>query len=280
MATPQAPAATAQHRVAAFLSGLLIIAALADCAPQPTPNPQSLTPNPPSLTAPASTAPALPAEDPEYTAARERMVRDQIEARGVTDPVTLAAVRAVPRHAFVPPVYLSQAYDDHPLPIGYGQTISQPYIVGLMTEMLELKGDERVLEIGTGSGYQAAVLAQILREVYTVEIVPELAQAASARLDALGYTNVFVTQGDGYYGWTEHAPYDAIIVTAAPDHLPQPLVAQLKEGGRLVIPIGPVGGYQVLWKFVKKNGEVTAYRMLDVAFVPLVRGGAVSTATP
>ncbi|MBI3362651.1 MAG: protein-L-isoaspartate(D-aspartate) O-methyltransferase [Chloroflexi bacterium] len=200
------------------------------------------------------------------------MVRDQIEARGVTDAATLAAMRAVPRHAFVPPEFLDQAYDDHPLPIGYGQTISQQYIVGLMTGLLELKGDERVLEIGTGSGYQAAVMAQILDEVYTVEIIPELAQAARTRLDALGYANVVSTQADGYYGWEAHAPYDAILVTAAPDHLPQPLVAQLKPGGRLVIPIGPVGGYQVLWKFVKEGEETTAYRILDVSFVPLVGG--------
>jgi protein-L-isoaspartate(D-aspartate) O-methyltransferase len=208
------------------------------------------------------------------------MVAGQIEARGVSDPATLAAMRAVPRHAFVPADYLDQAYADHPLPIGFGQTISQPYIVALMTELLELKGGGRVLEIGTGSGYQAAVLAEILDEVYTVEIIPELAEAARARLDANGYSNAIARQGDGYFGWEEHAPYDAIIVTAAPDHLPQPLVGQLKEGGRLVIPIGPVGGYQVLWKFVKEGADVKAYRVLDVAFVPLVGGGAEGTAAP
>ena len=208
------------------------------------------------------------------------MVADQIEARGVTDPGTLAAMRAVPRHLFVPPEYLDQAYDDHPLPIGFGQTISQPYIVALMTELLALKGDERVLEIGTGSGYQAAVLDEILDEVYTVEIIPELAEAARESLDAAGYSTVVSKQGDGYFGWADYAAYDAIIVTAAPDHLPQPLVAQLKDGGRLIIPIGPVGGYQVLWKFVKVGGDVTAYRVLDVSFVPLVGGGATSTDSP
>jgi protein-L-isoaspartate(D-aspartate) O-methyltransferase len=207
------------------------------------------------------------------------MVASQIEARGVNDPATLRAMRAVPRHAFVPDDYLAQAYADHPLPIGYGQTISQPYIVALMTQLLQLQGDERVLEIGTGSGYQAAVLAEILDEVYTIEIIPELAEAARATLDANGYGGVVSRQGDGYFGWVEYAPYDAIIVTAAPDHLPQPLVEQLKEGGRLVIPIGPVGGYQVLWRFVKEGGEVTAERVLDVAFVPLL-GGADSTAAP
>jgi protein-L-isoaspartate(D-aspartate) O-methyltransferase len=267
------------YALRSLLTSAVIFCLAAACAPvtQPlTPSPQSLTPGAQPLTPAAS---AAPAEDPAFALARERMVAGQIEARGVSDPATLAAMRAVPRHAFVPVDYLEQAYADHPLPIGFGQTISQPYIVALMTELLGLEGGERVLEIGTGSGYQAAVLAEILDEVYTVEIVPELAEAARQRLDANGYSNAISRQGDGYFGWEAHAPYDAIIVTAAPDHLPQPLVAQLKEGARLVIPIGPVGGYQVLWKFVKEGADVKAYRVLDVSFVPLV-GGTEGTAAP
>jgi protein-L-isoaspartate(D-aspartate) O-methyltransferase len=180
----------------------------------------------------------------------------------------------VPRHEFVLTEYLDQSYDDHPLPIGFGQTISQPYIVAWMTELLALKEGEKVLEIGTGSGYQAAVLAELgTVDVYSIEIVPELAEAAAARLERLGYTQVHVKQGDGYYGWEEYAPFDAIIVTAAPDHLPAPLVAQLTDGGRLVIPIGPPGSFQSLWKFVYVNGELTAYNMGGVAFVPFTGEG-------
>jgi protein-L-isoaspartate(D-aspartate) O-methyltransferase len=206
----------------------------------------------------------------------ERMVQDTIVARGVTDPAVLAAMLSVPRHRFVPDEYLDQAYGDHPLPIGYGQTISQPYIVALMTELLELKPDDRVLEIGTGSGYQAAVLAEIVDQVYTIEIVPELAQAAAERLAALGYDGIVATQGDGYYGWEAHAPYDAIIVTAAPDHLPQPLVGQLAEDGQIVIPIGPVGGFQSLWRFTKSGDELKAENLGGVRFVPLTGPGVES----
>jgi protein-L-isoaspartate(D-aspartate) O-methyltransferase len=180
-------------------------------------------------------------------------------------------MNAVPRHKFVLPEFLNQAYEDHPLPIGYGQTISQPYIVALMTEKLHVKRGDKVLEIGAGSGYQAAVLAQLGVEVYSVEIVPELAQAADERLKRLGYA-VSVKQGDGYYGWQEHAPYDAIIVTAAPDHVPQPLVKQLKEGGRLVIPVGPQGSFQTLWQFTRTGDDVKAVNLGGVAFVPLVTG--------
>ena len=172
--------------------------------------------------------------------------------------------------------YLDQAYADHPLPIGYGQTISQPYIVALMTELLELEADDRILEIGTGSGYQAAVLAEIVDEVYTIEIVPELATAAATRLAELEYDNVAATQGDGYYGWEEFAPYDAIIVTAAPDHLPQPLVGQLKDGGYIVIPIGPTGGFQSLWRFTRNGDELTAENLAGVRFVPLTGPGVES----
>ncbi|MFQ5408928.1 MAG: protein-L-isoaspartate(D-aspartate) O-methyltransferase [Anaerolineales bacterium] len=213
-----------------------------------------------------------PGEDEAFTNARANMVAHQIARRGVQDADVLRAMATVPRHEFTPDEYLAQAYADHPLPIGYGQTISQPYIVALMTELLALQGDERVLEIGTGSGYQAAVLAQLLPQVFTIEIVPELAERAAARLQRLGYDNVQVLSADGYFGWEEHAPFDAIIVTAAPDQLPPPLVAQLAPGGRLVIPIGPQGGAQVLWQFVKEDGdELTGYRILDVRFVPFTR---------
>jgi len=201
------------------------------------------------------------------------MVRDQIETRGVADASVLAAMRRAPRHEFVLPEYLSQAYADHPLPIGYGQTISQPYIVALMSEALQVQPGGRVLEIGTGSGYQAAVLAEMGVEVYTVEIVPELADQAAKRLAGLGYRNVRVQQADGYYGWEEYAPYDAIIVTAAPDHLPQPLPLQLRGGGRLIVPIGPQGAVQTLWLFEKQGDELLASNLGPVSFVPLTGEG-------
>lgn len=212
-----------------------------------------------------------PEAEDEYTVLRQEMVRNQIERRGVKDAAVLEAMRRVERHRFVPDEYLDQAYDDHPLPIGYGQTISQPYIVALMTEALGVQAGERVLEIGTGSGYQAAILAEMGLEVYTVEIIPELASQAARRLKDLGYDQVKVLNADGYFGWEEHAPYDAIIVTAAPDHLPQPLVEQLAEGGRLVIPIGPVGMVQTLWQFEKINGELEAVNLGGVRFVPFTR---------
>jgi len=209
-----------------------------------------------------------------YMQTRLDMVEKTIANRGVQDPDVLRVMRTVPRHKFVPDSYLDQAYDDHPLPIGYGQTISQPYIVAWMTELLALQPGERVLEIGTGSGYQAAVLAELgYVEVYTIEIVPELAQGAAEVLEALGYTDVMTMQGDGYYGWEEVAPFDAIIVTAAPDHLPSPLVAQLTNGGRLVVPIGPPGGFQSLWKFVKVGDELEAYNLGGVSFVPFTGTG-------
>lgn len=255
---PAGPAATAPARTA---------------SPIASPPPESAT-APPVQPTPTGSSDYIPwpGEDPAYTQARADMVRWTIAARDVDDPAVIRAMATVPRHEFVVPQYLSQAYADHPLPIGYGQTISQPYIVALMTQLLELDGSESVLEIGTGSAYQAAVLAELLPEVYTVEIIPELAQAAGERLARLGYASVHAAQADGYYGWEEHAPYDAIIVTAAPDHLPQPLAAQVKEGGIIVIPIGPPGGYQALWKFVKQAGELTAFRIADVSFVPLTGG--------
>lgn len=217
---------------------------------------------------------AVTKEIDDFQDARNVMVERTIEARGINNPDVLRAMRNVPRHKFVPEKFLSQAYDDHPLPIGYGQTISQPYIVALMTELLELKQGEVVLEIGTGSGYQAAVLAELgLVDVYSIEIVPELADSAAEILEYLGYKDVKLRQGDGYYGWPEEEPFDAIIVTAAPDHLPAPLAEQLNEGGRLVIPIGPPGGYQTLWKFVKEDGEMRAYNLGGVSFVPFTGEG-------
>ena len=220
---------------------------------------------------PAQLAIPWPGEKVALTKARAEMVKFQMAARGIKDAEVLRAMGTVPRHLFVPEQHLDAAYADHPLPIGFGQTISQPYVVALMTELLQLEGHERVLEIGTGSGYQAAVLAELLPKVYTVEIIPELAAQAQARLSALGYDNAHVLAADGYFGWVEFAPFDAIIVTAAPDQLPPPLVEQLAASGRLVIPIGPQGGLQVLWQFVNEDEGLTGYRILDVRFVPFTR---------
>ncbi|MCL7452458.1 MAG: protein-L-isoaspartate(D-aspartate) O-methyltransferase [Anaerolineae bacterium] len=197
------------------------------------------------------------------------MVERQIRSRGISSQQVLDALERVPRHEFVPEQYQSQAYADHPLPIGHGQTISQPYIVALMSELLQLEAGDRVLEVGTGSGYQAAILAEIIDQVYTVEIIEALATQARERLERLGYDNVEVLHADGYFGWPEHAPYDAIIVTAAPDHIPQPLVQQLADGGKLVIPVGPPGGYQTLWEVTKEGEEITKRNVTGVLFVPL-----------
>jgi protein-L-isoaspartate(D-aspartate) O-methyltransferase len=202
-----------------------------------------------------------------FAEGRERMVADQIEARGVRDPRVLTALRAIPRHEFVPSEQRRHAYEDRPLPIGEGQTISQPYIVAVMTELLELDGSEKVLEIGTGSGYQTAVLAKLARAVWSIEIVPQLARRAEADLQRLGYANVHVRDGDGYRGWPEQAPFDAIIVTAAPGHIPEPLVAQLALGGRLVLPVGEVS--QDLVRVVRDEQGVRQERLLGVRFVPM-----------
>jgi len=202
-----------------------------------------------------------------FAALRDRMVTEQLEARDVADSRVLAAMRKVPRHRFVPEKLRAVAYDDHPLPIGEGQTISQPYIVGIMSELMQLKGGERVLEVGTGSGYQAAVLAELAHEVYSIEILEPLARRAVATLRDLGYTGVAVRAGDGYLGWPEAAPFDAIIVTAAPDHIPQPLVDQLKVGGRLVIPVGD--RYQELLQCVKTPQGLPCKSVIPVRFVPL-----------
>ncbi len=230
-------------------------------SPSPPPSPTA-TETPPEPT------PTL--ERDPFAAHREHMVRSQIEARGVKDPQVLEAMRDIPRHEFVPLPYLDRAYEDHPLPIGYGQTISQPYMVAVMTELLHVEEGDKVLEVGTGSGYQAAILAEITDQVYSVEIIPELAESAAARLKRLGYEQVKVANLDGYYGWEEHAPYDGIIVTCAPDHMPSPLLEQLKDGGRLVIPVGPPGAYQTLW-LVEREGDEFLYKnvMEWIRFVPL-----------
>ena len=203
--------------------------------------------------------------------ARERMVREQIEGRGIRDPRVLAAMAKVPRHELVPEEMRAHAYEDRPLPIGFDQTISQPFVVAYMTEQLRLRGDERVLEVGTGSGYQAAVLAELAREVYSIEIVAPLGERARADLARLGYRNVQVRVGDGYRGWPEQAPFDAIIVTAAPGHVPQPLIDQLAVGGRLVVPVGEV--YQELLLLSRDADGIHEERLIDVRFVPM-RGEA------
>lgn len=199
--------------------------------------------------------------------AREMMVARQIEARGLADARVLAAMRKVPRHLFVPVEMRDRAYEDRPLPIGHAQTISQPYIVAFMTSALALEPDDRVLEIGTGSGYQAAVLAELVKEVHTVEIVRPLGETAMKAL--AGYPNVKVRIGDGYRGWPEAAPFDAIMVTCAPDAVPEPLVEQLAEGGRMIIPVGPQGRAQQLVLLRKKNGVLERTEVLPVAFVPM-----------
>ena len=212
-----------------------------------------------------------PTDDP-FVQARQQMVETGIIGWGVEDPAVIEAMRTVPRHEFVPSEYLDLAYANQPLPIGYGQTISQPYIVALMTQELDVQPGDRVLEIGTGSGYQAAVLAQLGIEVYSIEIIADLSQAAAERLTALGFVDVQLRQADGYFGWEEAAPFDAILVTAAPDHVPQPLLRQLKPGAVLVIPVGPVGGYQELWRI--QRTELDTYESTSlggVRFVPLVR---------
>lgn len=198
---------------------------------------------------------------------RDLMVKTQIETRGVKDPLVLQAMRKVPRHLFVPGAYQDEAYADEPLPIGEGQTISQPYIVALMTELLGLKGSEKVLEVGTGSGYQAAVLAEIAKEVYSIEIICPLAERAESTLKESGYRNITIKCADGYQGWKEHSPFDGIIVTAAPDHIPQPLVDQLEIGGRLVIPVGDL--FQELILVTKTEQGIKKENVIPVRFVPM-----------
>ena len=212
-----------------------------------------------------------PQED-KFKSLRENMVGQQIENRGITNQPTLDAMRKVLRHKFVPPNSIERAYNDRPLPIGYGQTISQPYIVSYMTAAINPKPGQKVLEIGTGSGYQAAVLAEIVDEVYTIEIIAELYNSSNKRLDELGYENVFCRNSDGYFGWKEFAPFDAIIVTAAAEYIPPPLIEQLKEGGKMIIPVGSPYLTQMLVLIEKKGGEIFTTSLLPVRFVPFTRG--------
>jgi protein-L-isoaspartate(D-aspartate) O-methyltransferase len=213
---------------------------------------------------------ALVSADDAYTFARKRMIEQDVRGRGVKDSMVLEVMGAVPRHLFVDASYRDRAYEDHPLPIGEGQTISQPYVVALMTEALRLRPADRVLEIGTGSGYQAAVLAKIVKEVYTIEIRQPLVIKAEKTLADLGYLNVRVKFADGYFGWEEHAPFDAIIITAAANHIPPPLIKQLKEGGRLIVPLGSTVYYQTLTLATKRKGELEIEQLSPVAFVPMV----------
>ena len=222
-----------------------------------------------------------PAPDPDaderFAGYRASMVWQQLEARGISDSVVLDAMRVAPRHRFVPPQFERDAYDDSPLPIGHGQTISQPYIVAVMTAALQLKPRDRVLEIGTGSGYQAAVLAEIVDEVYTFEIIEALAKSAQSTLSTLGYRNVFVKLGDGYRGWPEKAPFDAITLAAAPDHIPQPLIDQLAVGGRMILPLGDEDQNLVL--LVKSADRIEQRTLISVRFVPMT-GEAEGTQPP
>jgi protein-L-isoaspartate(D-aspartate) O-methyltransferase len=208
----------------------------------------------------------------EFAAQRQRMVERQLVTRGVNDQRVLAAMAKVPREEFVTPESRAASYEDGPLPIGYGQTISQPYMVAFMTEQLRLKPSDRVLEVGTGSGYQAAILADLVSEVYSIEIVEPLAKNAETTLQRLGYKNVHLKIGDGYKGWPETAPFDAIIVTCAPDKVPQSLVDQLKDGGRMVIPVGDRFA-QELYLLEKKNGQLKQSVTLPVRFVPMASEG-------
>jgi protein-L-isoaspartate(D-aspartate) O-methyltransferase len=210
-------------------------------------------------------------EDGSFRQAREQMVRSQLERRGISDQATLQAMRRVPRHHFVAESLAGEAYADRPLPIGYGQTISQPYMVAYMTQVVAPGLGRRILEIGTGSGYQAAVLAEAGAEVYSIEIIPELAKNAAERLRRLGFETIRVKAGDGYFGWAEHAPFDAIVVTAAAEFIPPPLLDQLKDGGRMVIPVGTPFFVQTLMLVEKRGAEITTSSLMPVRFVPFRR---------
>ena len=208
-------------------------------------------------------------DSPQFKAAREKLVQNDIEGRGLDDPKVLAAMRSVPRHCFVPEQIISSAYEDTALPIGEGQTISQPYVVALMTAGLKLDAGQRVLEIGTGSGYQAAILAQIVETVYTIEIKEKLYQTSTRLLKSLGYANVVTRNADGYFGWEEAAPFDAIMITAAVNHIPPPLLKQLKEGGRLILPLGNPFSYQNLTLVTRRGDDYTTRQITGVLFVPM-----------
>jgi protein-L-isoaspartate(D-aspartate) O-methyltransferase len=206
-----------------------------------------------------------------FSALLDKMLTTQIIARGIKDSRVIEAMRKVPRHLFVPEKMRGSAYDDRPLPIGEGQTISQPYIVAFMSEVLDLSSRDRVLEIGTGSGYQAAILAEIVRQVYTIEIRPGLGETARERLKKMGYRNIFVKIGDGYKGWPEKAPFNAVIVTCAPEKIPRPLIDQLTEGGRMIIPVGEERGIQELILLRKEKGMIIKKAVMSVVFVPMIK---------
>jgi protein-L-isoaspartate(D-aspartate) O-methyltransferase len=210
-------------------------------------------------------------QEKNFSLLREKMVKEQIERRGIVEPSTLSSMRKVQRHLFVPENMVDYSYDDRPLPIGYGQTISQPYIVAYMTEIIKPRADFNVLEIGTGSGYQAAVLSGIVKEVYSIEIIDSLGNQARNRLDKLNYKNIHVRLGDGYHGWQDKAPFDAIIVTAASEHIPPPLISQLKENGRMIIPVGSPFMTQQLMLVEKRKGRIRTSSMIPVQFVPFKR---------
>jgi len=209
------------------------------------------------------------AEDPKFTNARKQMVEKDLRGRDITDPKVLEVMSRIPRHLFVDPSLQNQAYADHPLPTADGQTISQPYIVALMTQILGIKPGEKVLEIGTGSGYQAAVLAEMTDPVYSMEIREGLSQRAGELLRNLGYGKVRIRHGDGYFGWPEAAPFDAVLITCAANHIPPPLIQQLKEGGRLILPLGSTTYFQTLTLLTKKGGKTHVQHLTGVAFVPM-----------
>ncbi len=253
------PAADRRHerKVGRKLLLAVAVALSASCGPPPPDQASASTPS---------------RQQSDFQRERRKMVEEQIEARGVTDPRVLEAMRRVPRHEYVPAEYRAGAYSDRPLPIGLDQTISQPYIVALMTELVQPEPGDRLLEIGTGSGYQAAVAAELVSEVYSIEIIPELAHSAAERLERLGVSNVLVRAGDGYLGWPEQSPFDGILVTAGAEHIPEPLVEQLKPGARMIIPVGDSFSVQIL-KVVEKlpGGEVEIRDIIPVRFVPLRR---------
>ena len=239
--------------------------------PAPTPTPaRAVIPELTATPTPAPTASPTPDQADPFQPQRRRMVAEDIEARGISDPRVLDAMRTVPRHLFVPEQYRGRAYDDTPLPIGEGQTISQPYIVAVMSELLEFTPGEKILEVGTGSGYQAAVLAEMGADVYSIEIIPALADRTRPVLDGLGYSQLQTQTGDGYFGWPEQAPFDGLIVTAAPDHVPPPLLAQLAPTGKMVIPVGPPGDVQTLWLIEQREGNWVSVNWGLVRFVPFL----------
>ena len=231
-----------------------------------------------ALTACLRSAPAQSGPVDPFLPLREKMVREDIAGQGIKDQRVLQAMKELQRELFVPEEFREKAYQDRPLPIAEGQTISQPYVVAYMTEALGLTGGEKVLEIGTGSGYQAAVLAKIVAQVFTIEIREILATSAAKRLKDLGYANVSVKRADGYFGWPEQGPFDAIMITAAANHIPPPLLAQLKEGGRLIVPLGSTRYVQTLVRVTKRGGRFQTERLLDVRFVPMT--GAAQSAKP